>query len=377
VKSSFIYLEKAAEFSLGPGHPYRLERVRMAYDTMNRYGLLSGDGREVARPSPAGMEDLAEVHTARYLELLELAGRGEVTVEALSHGIGTEDCPAFPGLMEFAKAAAGATIEAGRKVTDEGFDFAFNPVGGFHHAGRDRAEGFCYVNDVALLARRWAEAGMKVMVLDIDAHHGNGTQDFFYQDPRVLTVSFHESTRGLFPFKGGGYEEIGSGEGRGFNLNVPMLESSDDETFLYAFEQLIPPLFEAFRPDAVIGLMGVDTHGRDPLTHLNMTNNSYMEAGLWINKLAPRWTALGAGGYNTENVVNGWTLLWAAVNGLLREEDEMATLGGTFMGEAELGVTSLRDMAARTSGPQKAEAIEAVEEAIGYLEKNALPLIGA
>jgi acetoin utilization protein AcuC len=376
VKSAFLYSEYFGNYKLAVNHPFDPVRGRKVYELCNRYGLLSHPGMEVVEPRPIAFEELAEIHSGHYLELLRRASAGEFYLGMLEYGIGTDDCPVFPGLLEFLALCAGASVRGGELVMDEGFRFAFNPLGGFHHAMRANAEGFCYINDIALVARRWADRGLKVAVVDIDAHHGNGTQDFFYHDPRVLTISFHESGQSLYPY-GGEPAEIGEGAGRGYNVNVPMLAMSDDEIFLFAFSELLPPLLQAFAPDVVIGVVGVDTFATDPLTHLRLTNNAYVLAIKAIHKLAPRWLALGAGGYNMDNVARGWTLMWAAVHGLDVQDDTSASLGGVFIGDTDIGLAGLRDMNARTSGPDKARAMEAIDTAVDYIKDNVFPILGA
>jgi acetoin utilization protein AcuC len=376
VQSAFIYSDRFGEYKLSENHPYDPVRGRKTFELLSRYGLLAHPGMEVAEPQPVSQEDLSLVHSMPYLELLKRASDGEFILTMLEYGIGTDDCPVFPGLMDFARMCAGATVRAAELVLEQGRQFAFNPLGGFHHAGRSMAEGFCYVNDICLIARRAADQGKKVLVIDIDAHHGNGTQDFFYDDPRVLTVSFHESGETLYPW-GGKYNEIGEGAGKGYNVNVPLLMNSDDEIFTFAFTEIFPPLLKAFAPDLVIGVMGVDTFSTDPLTHLKMTNNSYSAIVKIIHKLSPRWVALGAGGYNMDNVARGWTLLWASVHGLDTQDDMTATLGGVFIGDQDLGLASLRDMSVRTSGPEKLKVLEGAEAAIDYIKANVFPILGA
>lgn len=376
MQSAFIYSDRFEQYKLSENHPFDPVRGRRTFELCRKFALLSHPGMEVVEPTSVEMADLAQVHSETYLELLKQASEGEFFLGMLEYGIGTDDCPVFPGLLDFLRLCAGATVKAADLVADGGRQFAFNPLGGFHHAGRAMAEGFCYVNDIALVAKRWADRGLRVAVVDIDAHHGNGTQSFFYSDPRVLTISFHESGETLYPW-GGEYTEIGDGPGRGFNVNVPLRMNSDDEIFLFAFLELAPPLLQAFAPDVVIGVMGVDTFASDPLTHLRLTNNSYAEAVRIIHKLAPRWIALGAGGYHLENVARGWSLLWAVVHELDRQDDATAMLGGVFIGETDLGVASLRDMTARTSGPEKIKALDLAEEAIAYLQKTVFPILGA
>lgn len=376
MQSAFIYSKEFSEYRLSENHPYDPVRGEKVYELMQRYGLLNETGMRVEAPRPVSLDELALVHSPHFLELLREASRGEFFLGMIEYGIGTEDCPVFSGLIDFVGLCTGATVRAVELVADEGHDFAFNPLGGFHHAGRAMAEGFCYVNDIALVARRLADSGRRVAVVDIDAHHGNGTQDIFYHDPRVLTISLHESGETLYPW-GGAYTETGEDDGKGFNVNVPLPAKSDDEIFTFAFNEVVPPLLKAFAPDVVLGIMGVDTFSTDPLTNLQMTNNAYVEAAKVINKLSPRWVALGAGGYNMDNVARAWTLLWAAVHGLERGDDSTLTLGGVFMGESDLGLAGLRDMNVRTSGPEKTATLEAVEQAVEYVQETVFPVLGA
>jgi acetoin utilization protein AcuC len=371
-----MFSEAMARYKLSESHPFDPVRIQRVFDLCRRFGLFSHPGLEVVAPSPVDFYELTEVHSYRYVDLLRRASQGEFTVKMLEFGLGSEDCPVFAGMLEFLTLCVGATVEAGLRVMDQGHNFAFNPLGGFHHAGYERAEGFCYVNDICILAQRLANRGLKVMVIDIDAHHGNGTQDYFYANPRVLTMSFHESGHTLYPF-GGWMDEIGAGRGTGCNINVPLRAGSDDEVFLFAFNELFPPVIEAFKPDMVIGVMGVDTMASDPLTNLKMTNNAYVQAARTIHKLSPRWIALGAGGYDLDNVARAWTLMWAAVNNLDQDDAAASMLGGVFMGETDLGVAGLRDPAIRTSGPEKLKLILAVEEVIDYLKDNVFPILGA
>ena len=376
MQSAFIYSDRFGDYQLSPNHPYDPIRGKKAFDLLSRFYLLSEPGMEVAAPGEVGVDDLTLVHSRHFLELLRRAGGGDFYLGMLEYGIGTEDCPVFPGLLDFMRLCVGATAQAADLVMEQGFQFAFNPLGGFHHAGRAMAEGFCYINDIAVVARRLADRGKKVAVIDIDAHHGNGTQEIFYDDPRVLTVSIHESGQTLYPW-GGEFTELGEGPGLGFNVNVPMPANSDDEVFLFAFSEVVPPLLKAFSPDLVIGIMGVDTFSTDPLTHLKMTNNSYVQAGQALHKLSPRWIGLGAGGYNMDNVARSWTLLWAVIHGLDKQDDFSAAIGGSFMGDMDLGVASLRDMNVRTSGPDKARAVEEVDKALSHIYQQVFPILGA
>src|SRR5208337_3210667 len=182
-----------------------------------------------------------------------------------------------------------------------------------HHAGRMRAAGFCYINDIDIAIADLVRKGRRIAYIDIDVHHGDGVQEAFYGTDRVLTISLHESGETLFP--GTGFEtEIGEGEGRGYSVNIPMPPSSDDELFVYAFDEVVPSLLKKFKPDIVVSQLGVDSFITDPLTHLKYTTNGFCEVVGKIKELSPRWIALGGGGYDVTNVAKAWTLAWAIMN---------------------------------------------------------------
>jgi acetoin utilization protein AcuC len=159
---------------------------------------------------------------------------------------------------------------------------------------------------------------------------------------------------------------------------VPLEEMSDDEVFFYAFSEVVPPLVKAFQPDLVIGVLGVDTMATDPLTHLRMTNNGFADICAIINQISPRWIGLGAGGYNLDNVARGWTLAWAVINNLENTgQEDVLTLGGMFLGEADLGLAAIRDMHVYTTGPAKDLAYREADRVISYLKDHVFPILGA
>jgi acetoin utilization protein AcuC len=214
----------------------------------------------------------------------------------------------------------GATLQAVDFVVDGKGEIAFNIAGGLHHAMRSRASGFCYMNDPVIGIMRLLSRGKRVAYIDIDAHHGDGVQKAFYETKQVLTISLHETGYTLFP--GTGFEyEIGEGEGEGYSVNLPFPPFTGDEIYLWAFEEVVPELIHAFQPDVVVTQLGVDTFYDDPLTNLHLSIRGYEKVLKRIKDLAPRWVALGGGGYNISNVARAWTLAWAVMNGIeLKEE---------------------------------------------------------
>ena len=184
-------------------------------------GLLSGPGRREIVPQPAQVDTLSKFHTRPYLDALRAAEGVHMTIDNLRMGIATPDCPVFEGMYEYAALACGATLAGAELILTGEADVAFNPSGGYHHAHPARASGFCYINDVALGCLHLACRAERVLFLDIDAHHCDGVQEAFYDRRDVMTISFHEGGRTLFP--GTGFEdEIGIGDGRGYSVNVPL-----------------------------------------------------------------------------------------------------------------------------------------------------------
>ena len=208
--------------------------------------------------------------------------------------------------------------------------------------------------------------------VDIDAHHANGVQDAFYRDDRVLVISFHESGKDLYPWSG--FEtEMGEGKGKGYTINVPLPQDTDDETFVRAFCEIVPPLLESFAPDLVIAELGADTHISDPLTHLSMTNFGYCQVVKKLKEGAPRLLALGGGGYDVFKTSRSWTLAWAILNGMEPRDEYVGIIGGMMFGpENEVG--SLEDKTFWITGAVKERINREVDRVIEYIKKNVFPI---
>ena len=373
-RAVFIASSKLGSFEFSPEHPFKPERVRRVYEMCARRGLFTPENVTVINVEEAEEGVLERFHTPGYIELLKKASGGDrVEVDMLYHGLGTMENPVFRGLYEFAALSCTATLTAARLVADGG-GAAFNPCGGFHHAHRDRASGFCYVNDIAIAIDELLGRGLRVAYVDIDAHHGDGVQEAFFADERVLTVSVHESGKTLFPW--GGFEkEAGEGRGQGYNINLPLAAGADDEIFLYLFRSIVVPALEAFSPDVIVGQFGTDTFATDPLTHLRMTNNGYIEAVEQLVGACPNIVALGGGGYSMEDVVRGWTLLWAALSGQVLEDAYGGALGGVFLGDTTMDQGDLRDMRVNTTGPAKEAQLGEANRLVAWFEAEILPRI--
>ena len=320
-----VYRPEYEAYDFGPRHPLRPERVRASLDLLASLGL-GGGADEQLQPPPASRGELQLVHATAYLEAVQrldafaddpllLAG------EAARWGLGAGDSPAFVGMHAAAASIAGGTLHAVRGVLDGAYAHAFNPAGGLHHAGHAGAAGFCIYNDAAVgIAAALVEHEARVLYLDFDAHHGDGVQAAFYDEPRVLTFSIHETGRHLFPGSGFSHE-LGEGPGRGYSLNLPVEAFTEDDSWLEVLELLLPPIAEWFAPDVIVSQHGCDSHAWDPLTHLRLSTRAFASQARLVHELAHRvaggrWVALGGGGYDWARVVpRSWASVWATMAG--------------------------------------------------------------
>jgi len=305
-------------YDFGEGHGFTPLRQRLTADLLMECGLLT---RDAIRTAPVASDDeLLLFHTREYLEAVRSQGSWRYGAPE-RWGLGTRDNPIFPHMHRAAAVRVGATLEAVREVMAGRKAHALNLGGGLHHALADRASGFCIYNDIAV-AIAWLrrEFDCKVAYVDLDAHHGDGVQWAFYDDPDVLTVSIHESGRYLFPGTGG-IDELGRGAAKGTSVNVPLLPYTTGASWLECFKTVVPAVLEVFQPDILITQHGCDAHRLDPLTHLAVSTQSMAAAARTLHQLAVglcrgRWVALGGGGYSIWDVVpRAWSALWAEVSG--------------------------------------------------------------
>lgn len=315
-RSTFFYTDDFLRYDFGERHPMQQRRIMMIDRLLTAYGVF--ESGKVTRVAPASaIEDHIRLcHSEDFIHAVKAASAGEWVPELYRYGLGSADTPAFPGIWEASLLYSGASIDAAKAVLAGNVPNAFNPSGGLHHAFRSRAAGFCVFNDCAIAAHTFLNAGKKVAYLDIvDAHAGDGVQSLFYSDPRVLTISFHETGRTLFP--GTGFpEEIGEGEGRGYSINVPLAPYSTDEHYQAAFHEVAEPALAAFDPDFIILQVGADAHWQDPLAHLLLTSRGWLSLVQQVIALDKPLIALGGGGYNQKTVARLWTLLQAALAGV-------------------------------------------------------------
>jgi acetoin utilization protein AcuC len=375
LKSAFIHSGEFEKYELSPHHPFKPARSKATYDLCAKFHLFSRDWIEVVEPGPLDAGTMALFHDADYIENLRKANEGKFFDKLIEYGIGTGECPVFRGMYDFAALAAGAAFKGMQLLVEGDCDIAFSPMGGLHHAGRRHAEGFCYINDPGVVIAYLLKHGKRVAYLDLDAHHGNGVQDGFYSEDRVLKISFHETGETLFPW-GGHHTEIGAKAGKGYNVNVPFPPGTGDEIYVAAFKEIAPPLIEAFKPDFLLAVMGADVLAADPLTHMNLTNNGMADIAAILRDLTMKRLIVGGGGYNLGALARAWTLAWAVLNGIEPNDEYVGTVGGVFFGETDLEQGGLRDMHVYQSGPPKERIEAAVREVIEYIKANVFPIHG-
>ena len=308
-----VYSEDLSKYDFGNDHPMAPGRVRHTIELARQLGVL--DRLEVVPPPAIDDDLLLNVHDADYIAAVQ------ANVENLAYGLGTTDNPLFPRMHEITASVVMATVEAARSVWQGEAKRACNISGGLHHAMPRATSGFCVYNDVAV-AISWllANGAERVAYVDVDVHHGDGVQDIFYHDPRVLTISLHETPAVLFP--GTGFpHEIGGPNARGSAVNVALPTSTGDAGWLRAFHAIVPPALRAFEPQILITQHGCDSHRHDPLADLDLTVDGQRASYQALASLADeicdgRWVSTGGGGYAVADVVpRAWTHLLSIVSG--------------------------------------------------------------
>lgn len=286
-----FYSDELGKFDLGEGHPLTGSRFRAFMALLGKAGILPDC--EIIAPAPASDDDLLLAHLPEYLERVEKLRD--------SNGWLSIDTPVTAGATEAQRLIAGSALQATRLILDGHRNIA-HTFGGFHHAGRDFGEGFCIYNDVAIAAKALVERdGLKrVLVLDTDAHQGNGTMDIFYGDPRVLFISIHQDPKTIYPGRGFIWE-TGEGEGKGFTVNIPMPPLSGNANYIQAYEAIIEPLAREFKPQFFIRNGGSDPFYADDLTMLGLDLD-----GLNMVSRRTRDLALGTSGNLLDMTVSGY-----------------------------------------------------------------------
>ncbi|MFX1317916.1 MAG: acetoin utilization protein AcuC [Promethearchaeota archaeon] len=312
-----FYDERFMKYDLGPHHPLHQNRILLHHELSRVLGLFSSKGVSLPKFQPATDEQLRFVHTQTYIDQVRnLSQRSGYS--SLDMG----DTVAFPGAYDITRLMVGATLAGVDAVMRGKAHHSWNSSGGLHHAHADRAAGFCIFNDVAIachyLKQKYKQK--RIMYLDIDVHHADGVEEQFYRDPEVLTLSIHQTGRTLFP--GTGYtHDFGDGEGKGYAVNLPLPPYTQDQQYLDAFEAIVPPIIENYKPQVIVMQSGVDTHFQDQLGNLLLTTHAFDQISQRVHELAHkhsrgRLIAVGGGGYSYYSVPRCWTIILARYMGV-------------------------------------------------------------
>ena len=312
-RAAFIYDEALSHHQLRGDHPMRPVRLQYTYELLQSYGAFDQNTSLLVPPRPATAEELGKLHSTDYIAAVRSFSEGAGGYDPGRFNFSAQgDNPMYRGMYDAAALSSGASLLAAEMIASKQVDVAFNISGGLHHASAGHASGFCVFNDPALAIKYLLEQNLRVAYLDIDAHHGDGVQEAFFDDDRVLTISIHESGQYLFP--GTGFvPEAGVGRGDGYSVNLPLYPYTDDEIYLAAYYEIVPPLIKAFAPDVVVTQLGIDTYHSDPLTHLQITTRGYVEAVKEISQWGIPWLALGGGGYDLSAVARSWALAYGVM----------------------------------------------------------------
>ncbi|MDP3891666.1 acetoin utilization protein AcuC [Nocardioides sp.] len=329
--SSVVFDDSLTAYDFGPAHPMAPVRVDLTMRLAQALGVLtpgeSGGGATPAHRSGlrlvdapfASLDRIATVHDPSLIETIERLGREGGT--DLAHGLGSDDNPVFRDMHLAAAHVVGASLEAARQVWSGESVHSANITGGLHHGMPDRSSGFCIYNDIAVAIRWLLDQGAeRVAYVDVDVHHGDGVEKIFWDDPRVLTISLHETGQMLFP--GTGFPtDLGGPDALGSAVNVALPPGTADAGWLRAFHAVVPPLLREWKPDILVTQHGCDSHIEDPLAHLMLTVDGQRASYLALHDLAHelcggRWVVTGGGGYALVDVVpRAWSHLLAIVGG--------------------------------------------------------------
>lgn len=311
-QAQIIWDDGFTGYNFGVGHPMSPVRLELTARLCREFGLFDGSDVEVVAPEPADDEVLARVHDEAFIAAVRAASLDPGAADE-RFGLGTDDDPAFVGMHEISARIAEGTRIVTESVWTGDAKHGVNFTGGLHHAMPERASGFCIYNDAGVAIDWLLNNGCKrVAYVDVDAHHGDGVERMFWNDPRVLTMSIHETGTVLFP--GTGFpRDLGGPDAEGNAVNIAMPPGTGDAAWLRGFHAVVPPILRSFGPEVLITQHGADSHFTDPLAHLSISVDAQRLVAQTLHDLAHeicggRWVALGGGGYEVIGVVpRSWT----------------------------------------------------------------------
>ena len=309
----FLWTDLLETFDFGRKHPIKIGHFKMLHDFVEEKGFLDQSNVQIINPELLTDELLKKAHAADYIARIQEiseTGVGDIDI----------DTPGFKNIYFHSRLASGASVTGVHSIMLGKVDHFISPTGGFHHATFEKGGGFCIINDVAASVYALKEYGVnRILIADFDVHHGNGTQTYFYDDPGVMQISFHEDPEWMFPHDGF-IKDIGSGSGRGYNINMHFPMDAGDSVYRYAYDELVPPLIEFYKPEFIIFLPGFDAHYKDRLAHLTITTDMIRYVSESIHEAAHihskgRMGVMTGGGYTRNSLTWGFGTVMSVLSG--------------------------------------------------------------
>lgn len=304
---SYHYNEEVSRFHFGVRHPMKPFRLMLTDHLVLGYKLH--ECMDLYHSRRATKDEILNFHDEEYVDFLQRVTPDNVkdfTKVFSKFNIG-DDCPIFDGMYDYSSIYTGASLDASRKLINEQSDIAINWSGGLHHAKKFEASGFCYMNDIVLAILNLLRYHPRVLYIDIDVHHGDGVQEAFYATDRVMTLSFHKYNGDYFPGTGN-VDEVGTGEGKHYSLNVPLRDGIDDDSYIRLFKSIVEPVLTSYQPGAVVLQCGADSLGCDRLGCFNLNTRAHAECVRFVRSFNIPMLTVGGGGYTPRNVSRLWCL---------------------------------------------------------------------
>lgn len=323
MKFAIVYNKEIKNYDFGQGHPLRGNRFEN-FMKFFKPMIARRPNFEIVESKPASENELELVHSKEYINFIETSSRG-IKLSNVLKFVSVDNLNPFTralpeGIDKGARFIVGSALLAGELVHEGKFNSAIT-FGGLHHAKPNYGEGFCIYNDVAICAKNLLKKGIRrILILDTDAHAGNGTAEIFWEDDRVLLIDIHQDPTTIYP--GTGFiEQVGSGKGEGYTVNIPLPREASDLAYEYVFDEVVIPLAEQFKPEIIIRNGGSDPHFADELTQLGLTLNGFRMIGRKIREIADNFCEgkevdLIGSGYNQTVLPYAWLALIAGLTKL-------------------------------------------------------------
>ncbi len=325
-KTAFVYHEMYLKYDFGEWHPYKPYLWKLTLEKLKNIGVFNDPNISLIEAFMADEDLISLVHTNDYINFVK--HMSNLGYGYLDYG----DTPATKGIYEGAAYRVGGSVMAAKLIANGSYLHAFNFGGGLHHAKPSNAAGFCVFNDIAVAVRYLQKLYnyKRIAIVDIDGHHGDGTQEIFYNEATTLKISLHKYGYGFYPGTGW-YNELGAGEGYGYTVNIPLIGYTNDNTYLYAINEVVVPLLIYYKPEIIVMQFGADAHINDPLVGLSLTTRTYSEVAKIIHKLSHeisngKLLILGGGGYNPDDTARCWALGFIEISGIKIDEKIKETL---------------------------------------------------